>query len=74
MNKTSLIIGGTGQDGYYLSQLLIYAGNKVYISTRSLASSKLWEHSNIDSKTGINLLEINLLDQNHYRGRRKVRL
>jgi len=40
-NKTVLIIGGTGQFGFYLTNYLLKKKLKIYISTRSLQSSRV---------------------------------
>lgn len=40
-NKTVLIIGGTGQFGFYLTNYLLKKKIKIYISTRNLQSSRV---------------------------------
>lgn len=41
MNKTALIVGGTGQFGFYIAKILLKNKFKVYISTRSFSHNKL---------------------------------
>jgi GDPmannose 4,6-dehydratase len=47
MNKTALITGVTGQDGSYLSDLLISKGYKVIGLVRRTVSSNEEKHRNV---------------------------
>jgi GDPmannose 4,6-dehydratase len=59
MNKTALIVGGTGQFGFYIAKLLLQKRYKVYISTRSFKNHKLNKFRSL--KTKINFIKINIL-------------
>ena len=61
MAKTALITGITGQDGSYLSELLLDKGYTVYGLVRRMSTSSLIRISAI--KDRITLLEGDLLDQ-----------
>jgi GDPmannose 4,6-dehydratase len=59
MNKTALIVGGTGQFGFYITKLLLQKKYKVYISTRSFKNHKLNKFHLLKNK--INFIKINVL-------------
>ena len=61
MNKTALIVGGTGQFGFYLAKLLLKKKYKVYISTRSFKNDKLNKFRLFKKK--INFIKINILKE-----------
>jgi len=59
MNKTALIVGGTGQFGFYIAKILLKKKFKVYISTRSFNNDKLVKFRFLKKK--INFIKINIL-------------
>lgn len=61
MNKTALIVGGTGQFGFYIAKILLRKKIKVYISTRSFNSNKLIKFHSIKKK--ISFIKINILKE-----------
>lgn len=61
-NKKALITGITGQDGAYLSQLLISKGYKVVGVTRDTSDFRLRNLSYLGLQGKINLHKVNLLD------------
>jgi GDPmannose 4,6-dehydratase len=61
MNKTALIVGGTGQFGFYIAKLLLQKKYKVYISTRSFKNDKLNKFRLLKNK--INFIKINILKE-----------
>ena len=61
MNKTALIVGGTGQFGFYIAKILLKKKFKVYISTRSFNSNKLVKFRPIKKK--ISFIKINILKE-----------
>ncbi len=61
MTKTALVTGITGQDGSYISELLVAKGYTVYGLVRRMSTSSLMRLSAI--KDSITLLEGDLLDQ-----------
>ena len=62
--KTAVITGVTGQDGAYLSQLLLKEGYKVYGTYRRTSSSNFWriEALGIKDNPNFNLVEYDLTD------------
>lgn len=62
--KTALITGITGQDGAYLSQLLLEKGYRVYGTYRRAASTNFWRVSelNIQDHENLHLVEYDLTD------------
>jgi GDPmannose 4,6-dehydratase len=62
MNKKILIIGGTGQFGFYLIKLLIKKRFNLYLSTRDRNSSKVKSYKRIFKKK-ISIFELNLYDR-----------
>ena len=62
MSKKALITGITGQDGAYLSQLLLNKGYKVYGTARRSASEKFWRLEHLGIKEQIELIDFDLLE------------
>jgi len=60
--KKALITGITGQDGAYLSQLLLKKGYKVYGTARRSASENFWRLEYLGIKEKINLIDFDLLE------------
>jgi GDPmannose 4,6-dehydratase len=62
--KTALITGITGQDGAYLSQLLLDKGYKVHGAFRRTSSVNFWriEELGIDKHPNLHLIEYDLTD------------
>lgn len=62
--KTALVTGITGQDGAYLSQLLIDKGYRVYGTYRRAASTNFWriEELGIQDHENLHLVEYDLTD------------
>ena len=65
MNKTALITGITGQDGAYLSELLLTNGYRVYGTYRRTSSVNFWriEELGIQNHPNFHLEEYDLTDQ-----------
>ena len=63
--KKALITGVTGQDGAYLSQLLLSKGYKVYGAYRRTASVNFWrlEYVGVLNHPNLHLVEFDLTDQ-----------
>ena len=63
--KTALITGITGQDGAYLSKLLLSKGYIVYGAFRRTSSVNFWrlEELNIQNHPNLKLVEFDLTDQ-----------
>ena len=62
MSKKALITGITGQDGAYLSKLLLNKGYKVYGTARRSASEKFWRLEYLGIKDQIELIDFDLLE------------
>jgi GDPmannose 4,6-dehydratase len=60
--KTALITGVTGQDGAYLSQLLLNKGYKVFGAYRRSASLDLWRLRELGVEKEIELVEFDLME------------
>lgn len=62
--KTALITGITGQDGAYLSELLLSKGYRVYGTYRRAASTNFWRINelNIQNNPNLHLVEYDLTD------------
>lgn len=62
--KTAFITGVTGQDGAYLSKLLLDKGYKVYGGVRRLSSQNLWrlEELKVSQNDNFNLIDFDLTD------------
>jgi len=61
-NKKALITGVTGQDGAYLSQLLLSKGYEVYGTARRGASEKFSRLEYLGIKNKINIIDFDLLE------------
>jgi GDPmannose 4,6-dehydratase len=61
MAKTALITGVTGQDGSYLTELLLDKGYNVYGVVRRLSAPNVWRIQHVLDR--ITLLQADLLDQ-----------
>lgn len=64
MSKTALITGVTGQDGAYLTQLLLEKGYKVYGTYRRTSSVNFWRLEEVGSLAhpNLHLVEYDLTD------------
>jgi GDPmannose 4,6-dehydratase len=62
MGKTALITGITGQDGAYLSKLLLSKGYKVFGTYRRLSSPNFWRLQYLDIFEKVNLIPADLID------------
>ena len=60
--KVALITGVTGQDGAYLSKLLVKKGYKVYGTARRGASEKFLRLEFLNIKNKINIIDFDLLE------------
>jgi len=60
--KKVLITGVTGQDGAYLSKLLLSKGYKVYGTFRRISTPNFWRLQTLDVYSKINLIPADLLD------------
>ncbi len=60
--KTAFITGITGQDGAYLSELLLSKGYKVYGGFRRLSTPNFWRLDELNVTDKVNLVEVDLLD------------
>lgn len=62
--KTAIVTGITGQDGAYLSQLLLNKGYKVYGTTRRLSSQNFWriEELGIRNHENLEIVDFDLTD------------
>ena len=60
--KRALITGVTGQDGAYLSKLLLGKGYKVYGTFRRSSTPNFWRLQNLGIYSKINLIPADLLD------------
>lgn len=61
--KKILIVGGTGQFGFYLTKFLINKNFKIYISTRYLRSSKVIKLKKLFYNKNVNFLKINVINK-----------
>lgn len=61
MAKKALITGVTGQDGSYLTELLLEKGYEVYGVARRLSAPNVWRIQHVLDR--ITLLQADLLDQ-----------
>jgi GDPmannose 4,6-dehydratase len=64
MNKVAIVTGITGQDGAYLSELLLSKGYKVYGAYRRTSSVNFWriEELGLMNKENFELVEFDLTD------------
>ena len=60
--KKALVTGVTGQDGAYLSKLLLEKGYKVYGTFRRSSTPNFWRLQNLGIYSKINLIPADLLD------------
>ena len=60
--KKALITGVTGQDGAYLSELLLKKGYKVFGTFRRVSTPNFWRLQTLDIFKEINLIPADLLD------------
>ena len=60
--KKALITGVTGQDGAYLSELLLKKGYKVFGTFRRVSTPNFWRLQTLDVFNKINLIPADLLD------------
>ena len=62
--QTAVVTGASGQDGAYLSQLLLDKGYKVYATYRRSSSVNLWriDELNISNHPNLHLVEFDLTD------------
>tara|TARA_B100000378_G_scaffold117675_1_gene94324 strand:- start:246 stop:1304 length:1059 start_codon:yes stop_codon:yes gene_type:complete len=60
--KKALVTGVTGQDGAYLSKLLLEKGYKVYGTFRRVSTPNFWRLQNLDIYSKIHLIPADLVD------------
>ena len=66
--KTALITGISGQDGAYLSKLLLEKGYRVIGGDRRTASGSLWRLDELGVLNDIDLIDFELAEiHNHFR-------
>lgn len=61
--KTALITGVMGQDGSYLSKLLLEKGYKVYGAARRNGSGSDWRHKELGINGKVEIVDFELLEQ-----------
>ena len=61
--KTALITGVMGQDGSYLSKLLLEKGYKVYGARRRNGSGNDWRHKYLGIENQVEMIDFELLEQ-----------
>jgi GDPmannose 4,6-dehydratase len=72
--KIALITGVAGQDGSYLSKLLLEKGYKVYGATRRSGSGSLWRHKALGILGEIEVIDFEMLEQaSIYRSIEKIK-
>jgi GDPmannose 4,6-dehydratase len=62
MAKTAFITGVTGQDGAYLSELLLKKGYTVYGGYRRTSSPNFWRVEELNILNDVRLMEVDILD------------
>jgi GDPmannose 4,6-dehydratase len=62
MAKTAFITGITGQDGAYLSELLLKKGYTVYGGYRRTSSPNFWRVEELNILNDVRLMEVDILD------------
>ena len=62
MAKTAFITGVTGQDGAYLSQLLLQKGYRVFGGYRRTSSPNFWRLDELKIHNDVELVEVDILD------------
>ncbi len=65
MTKSALITGITGQDGAYLSQLLLQKGYKVYGGVRRTSSSDYWRLRELNIEKEVALVDLDLAEESN---------
>jgi GDPmannose 4,6-dehydratase len=65
MENRALITGITGQDGAYLSQLLLNKGYKVYGAVRSTSSSNYWRLKELNVEKDIEFVSFELAEESN---------
>ena len=65
MTKTALITGVLGQDGAYLSKLLLSKGYKVYGAERRTSSKNHWRLEYLGIEDKVTLIDFDLLEQSN---------
>jgi len=65
--KKAIVTGVTGQDGAYLTELLLNKGYEVYATYRRISSVNFWriEELGIDKHKNLHLVEYDLTDQSN---------
>lgn len=72
--KTALITGVMGQDGSYLSKLLLEKGYKVYGAIRRNGSGSDWRHKYLGISGEVEIIDFELFEQtNIYRAIEKIK-
>jgi GDPmannose 4,6-dehydratase len=67
MNKKAIVTGTTGQDGAYLSKLLLEKGYEVYGTYRRSSSTNLWRLEELGIADQIKLVSFDLLEYSNIR-------
>ncbi len=62
MAKTAFITGVTGQDGAYLSELLLNKGYTVFGGYRRTSSPNFWRLEDLNIQNELELMEVDILD------------
>lgn len=62
MSKRALVTGVTGQDGAYLSKLLLEKGYKVYGAYRRSASPNMWRLAELGADKDVEFIPLELLE------------
>ena len=62
MSKTAFITGITGQDGAYLSELLLKKGYRVFGGYRRTSSPNFWRIEDLNIQNDMELMEVDILD------------
>jgi len=65
MAKSALITGVTGQDGAYLSDLLLRNGYKVYGAVRRASSSDYWRLRELGVERDVELISLDLAEESN---------
>ena len=60
--KKALITGVTGQDGSYLSKLLLGKGYKVYGTFRRSSTPNFWRLQSLDIFSKVNLIPLSIIN------------
>jgi GDPmannose 4,6-dehydratase len=62
MTKTAFVTGVTGQDGAYLSQILLEKGYRVFGGYRRTSSPNFWRLDELKIHNDVELVEVDILD------------